>query len=317
MKKSNIEFNNSDNTAKMKTISKKELIEFLVKKPLYSKLLVTSNYGKGVSSFSNPNDYKDLAFKIKCPIEKEVQTFKTELANQEFAIMNLVHSTDFPIFFDKESKSMNLTLHLIATCHSCGAKADFLLKLYSDKTWNEREKGIKIFVKKIGQFPPYEISPEATVEKYLLEEDKGNYKKALANLSIGYGIGAFAYFRRIIENEIIRLIEDISKLDFDGVEHIEQALKTYETDHAMAKLIDVATKFLPNSLLSIGDNPIRLLHEQLSVGLHKLPDEVCIGKAETIDTILKYVIKKVNEEKYQLKDVKEAMKKLRIDKSNN
>jgi len=79
----------------------------------------------------------------------------------------------------------------------------------------------------------------------------------------------------------------------------------------MSKLINVVNKYLPKSLQELGDNPIRLLYEQLSGGIHEFSDEECINKSQSIDTLLRYVIRKVNEEKYQLEDVRNAMKNLR------
>jgi hypothetical protein len=79
----------------------------------------------------------------------------------------------------------------------------------------------------------------------------------------------------------------------------------------MSKLIHTLNNYLPNSLKQFGDNPIRLLYEQLSGGIHQFSEGECVEKARLIDVLLKYVIKKVNEEKYQFLDVKEAMLKLR------
>lgn len=305
---------NSSNKGKMKVISDSEFIDFLIRKPLYSKILAVSNFEKNIKTYTNPVDFCNKAFKLKCPNEKEIQTFKTELTDkvlEHVSLKNLIEPMELPFFFDKSTQRLDMTLHIVGRCQSCGAKADFLLKTYSNATWDKRKDGISITIQKIGQFPPFEISPESAVDKYLLDEDKENYKKALANLSISYGIGAFAYFRRIIENEIKRIIDDISTLDFEGADRIKEALIAFETDHQMANLINVINKFLPKSLTELGDNPIRLLYEQLSTGIHKLSDEECFEKAQMIDTILTYVIKKVNEEKYQISNVKQAMKKLR------
>ena len=170
-------------------------------------------------------------------------------------------------------------------------------------------------MQKVGQFPAYDINVNNNLKKYLSEEDQINYKRALTCLSISYGIGAFSYFRRVIENEIKRIIKDISKLEFEGVEMVKLALESFDKDFQMSKLIDVVNKHLPVSLNELGDNPIRLLYEQLSGGIHEFTDEECIDKALSIDILLNYVIKKINEEKYQLNDVKNAMRTLRRNNS--
>ena len=214
-----------------------------------------------------------------------------------------------------DTRKLDLTIHIYGICQSCNHKINFMLKATSDKKWDEINDGLNIYIQKVGQDPPYEISLNKTLEKYLTEEDQSNYKKALMNLSVSYGIGAFAYLRRVIENEIKRIIKDISELEFEGVEYVRKAFSDYQSDFQMTKLIEVVNIHLPLTLRELGDNPIKLLYEQLSGGIHEFSEEECIEKANSIDTLLNYVIKKVNEEKYQLNDVKLAMQKLRKNSS--
>ena len=171
--------------------------------------------------------------------------------------------------------------------------------------------GAAMIIQKTGQWPSYEIDPDIIITNYLTEEDKSNYKKALTCLSVNYGIGAYAYFRRIIENETKRIVKDIGEMDFDGSEKIKNAYANYERDHQMSNLISSITQYLPKSLTELGDNPIKLLHDQLSGGIHSFSESVCLDKAGQINIILGYVIKKVNEEKYQVKDVRAAISKLK------
>ena len=123
------------------------------------------------------------------------------------------------------------------------------------------------------------------MKKYLNQEDQVNYRKALTCLSISYGIGSFAYFRRIIEKEIKRFIKDISELEFDEAYIVKEAYENYQKDFQMSKLIDVLNRHLPTSLKELGDNPIRLLYEQLSGGIHEFSEEQCIEKSQSIVSI--------------------------------
>ena len=74
----------------------------------------------------------------------------------------------------------------------------------------------------------------------------------------------------------------------------------------MSNLIDSITAYIPQSLKGLGDNPIKLLYQQLSGGIHELPEETCLEKAKEIDTLLSYVIKRINSDKYELGDAKKA-----------
>jgi hypothetical protein len=271
------------------------------------------------SGFLDHHDFTKKAFKFLCPKENEIQTFKTEFGQKGgyMSITQMLRSDpdQLPYTFNELTRKLDLTLHLIGICQSCNQQVDFLIKATSDKKWDDKEKGLIITLQKVGQFPSYDIELNHTLKKYLSSEDQTNYKRALTCLSISYGIGAYAYFRRVIENEIKRIIKDISELEFDGVELVRKALENFEKDFQMAKLIDVINKHLPLSLKELGDNPIRLLYEQLSGGIHEFSDKECNDKALSIDILFNYVIKKINEEKYQLNDVKNAMRLLRKNNS--
>jgi hypothetical protein len=300
----------------MKIISEQEFANFLAKKPLYYKFLAVSQLeNTDESNFTDPTDFTKKAFKINCPHEKEIQTFRTKLVHDNLIFARSAFKVENPhappVYFNEKTLKLDLIVHLEGICQSCGESITFSIRAYSDKSWIFRESGINIYIEKIGQYPPYEIVPDKNIEKYLLEEDLLNYRKALINLSVSYGIGAYAYFRRVIENEIKRLIDDISSIEFDGVDKVIEALKQYDKDHQMSNLIDVISKFLPASLKELGDNPIRLLYDQLSLGIHKFSDEECLRKAEMIDIILTYIITKINEEKYLTKNVRNAMRGLR------
>jgi len=298
--------------ANMKKISVSEFADFLTKKPLYYKIIAVTDFVNAESTFTIPSDFIDIPFKYKCLAENEIQTFKTKVLDESGRQFRFQISQDeLPYYFDQVTGFLNLTFHLTGICQACGSHVDFLIKVNSTKSWEEKDLGIDIIVQKIGQFPPFEIRPDKKVEKYLTEEDLSFYKKALANFSISYGVGAYAYLRRVLENEIERIIEDVSKMNFDGVDYVQDALLTFKSDHIMSNLISVLNRYLPGSLKQFGDNPIKLLYEQLSDGIHSLSDEECLEKAESINFVLTYVIQKIYEEKTESSILLEAMKKLR------
>jgi len=302
----------------MNKISNQVFADFLTNKPLYYKIKAVEDLKEfDNTAYVDAFGFKDISFKFICPEEHDVQTFKTDLVESGYPRFNQVirsNSDELPYTFDAKTRKLDIKVHVLGVCQSCKAKIDFLLRSTSDKEWEKRNEGMTITIHKIGQFPSYEIGLNPTLKKYLNDEDQSNYKKALICLSISYGIGAYAYLRRVIENEIKRIIQDISELDFDGAEFVRSAYKNFKIDFQMSKLIDVINKHLPISLKELGDNPIKLLYEQLSGGIHDFTDERCMDKAQNIDILLNYVIKKINEEKYQLNDVKKAMQSLRQNK---
>lgn len=300
----------------MKKITDQEFINFLVNTPLYTKVVAAQNLTQNSSAYLSIFDFIDRSFSFLCPNEKSVQTFRTTFPKNTLPPPLSTHyiiedPEHIPIYFNETTRRLDTVFHVAGECQSCKSHISFLIRTFSDKNWEERKKGINIHIQKVGQYPGYEIAINNMLKEYLSEEDQVNYKKALTCLSISYGIGAYSYFRRIIENEIKRIIKDISELEFDGVAYVKDAYNNYLKDFQMSKLIDIINKYLPKSLNELGDNPIRLLYEQLSGGIHEFSDEQCVAKAKNIDVLLNYVVKKINEEKYQLVDVKNAMKQLR------
>lgn len=169
----------------------------------------------------------------------------------------------------------------------------------------------KLNITKVGSNPPYDISPNRESYKFFTEEDKSLYKKALVCLSQSYGIGAYAYFRRILENEIIRILEAISLLQGTSSDRVKELLIKYENDHQMGYLVDGVYQYLPNNLKSIGDNPLKLLYGLLSGGLHAESDDTCMTKAETINELLVFVITKIDEEKTSNSHLRTLIDKIR------
>jgi hypothetical protein len=294
----------------------KEITKFISDAPLYKKIETSLElYG--------PSDIQGCTFNSFCEHEKENQTFELEVYPE--SAMFLANSlSERPFFVPSgqtiEPKKVNYTQHYRAKCKSCKIYyRDIIINIFTETPYShvrrEGENRPKFYLRKIGQYPPFEIVPDREVLKYLKPEDESNYKKALICLSNSYGIGSYAYLRRIIQNEIIGLIKDISELEFDGVSQVKGAYENYMKDSQMAKLIDILNKHLPQSFKELGDNPIRLLYSQLSGGIHEFSDEECLEKASSIDVLINYVVKKIYDEKFHLKEVKNAVSKL--NKNNN
>lgn len=173
------------------------------------------------------------------------------------------------------------------------------------------------YLMKIGQYPPIDISIEKNISK-ALGEHKELYKKGLICESQGYGIGAYAYYRRIVELIIDELLDDIYELiEEEGKSEYKEALdKTKQTTVTQTK-IELVKDLLPSSLKPDGLNPLGTLHEILSEGIHSKPDEECIEFAEDIKTILIYLVSEVIRHKQESKMFTDKMHRLLEKKSRN
>lgn len=276
------------------------LAELFGEYALYQKMAIPQE-------LAEEHEFDERGFNAYCQNDKKVQTFTTVIFPEPTRNYIGNQPGSLPTGIRKDYTSINFVQHYKASCNFCkNQDIHIILHVYYD---TKSETGI--YVRKIGQLPAIEVMPEKEIYNYLSEEDKQNYKKALTNLSHNYGIGAFAYFRRIIENEVKRVIEDLINAKVDGVEDIEKAYSKFIQDHQMANLIESIGQYLPISFKTLGDNPLKILYSQLSGGIHEFADDECLLRAKSIDNILRFVIKKINEEKSELKEVRKSMQFLR------
>jgi len=149
-----------------------------------------------------------------------------------------------------------------------------------------------------------------------LNKHSQTFRKGLVCESQGYGIGAFAYYRRITEGIIDELLDSISELIED--EHkseyliaLEKAKKTRVTQEK----IDLVKDLLPTILRPNGMNPLGVLHSELSEGLHASTDEACLENANHIKSILTFLINQIIQSKEASKSFTSSMKSLLEKKS--
>jgi len=122
----------------------------------------------------------------------------------------------------------------------------------------------------------------------LIGPDRDAFLKGRRSENQGLGIGAFVYYRRVVENQKSRILQEIRKVaEKVGAkrESIEQ-LENAEKEIQFTKAMNMAKPGLPESLLINGHNPLGLLHTALSEGVHELSDEECLELAGSIRVVL-------------------------------
>jgi hypothetical protein len=171
------------------------------------------------------------------------------------------------------------------------------------------------YIYKFGQYPEWEIKIDKNLEKTLGKHAK-TFRKGLVCESQGYGIGAFAYFRRITEEIIDELLESISDLiDTEQKEKYLTALEATKKTRVTQEKIDLVKDLLPSILRPNGVNPLGVLHSELSEGLHADTDENCLENASHIKDILTFLINQIITSKEASKQFSASMKALLEKKS--
>jgi hypothetical protein len=172
------------------------------------------------------------------------------------------------------------------------------------------------YVMKVGQFPPWEIEIDKEMELRLGEYSE-YYMKGLITESQGYGIGAFAYYRRIVEEVIDELLADISDLlAGEEKERYQETLKKAGKSTVTQDKIEIVKDLLPPILRPGGMNPLSVLHSTLSEGLHENSDEECMDLAMTLREIMLFLVHQLSVSKKSSLQFTERMRKL-LDKRSN
>jgi hypothetical protein len=140
---------------------------------------------------------------------------------------------------------------------------------------------------KFGEMPTFGPPTPPKLVK-LIGPDRDTFLKGRRCENQGLGIGAFIYYRRVVENQKDRILNEIIKVSeklsvpAERVDVLRKAVK--ETQ--FSKALDMAKDVIPESLLINGHSPILLLHSALSEGVHALSDEDCLELASSVRVVL-------------------------------
>jgi hypothetical protein len=128
----------------------------------------------------------------------------------------------------------------------------------------------------------------------------------------GLGVGAFAYYRRVVENQKGRIITEMGKVAqklrprADVLTQFEKAAK--ETQ--FSKAIEEIKAAIPDGLLIDGQNPLTLLHSALSEGIHAQTDEECLQLAQDIRIVLTELADRISQALKDEAELKQAVGRL-------
>ncbi len=224
-----------------------------------------------------------------CPNCKSLQTYVME--NQYFNEYGNIVNT----------QSAYRVVRANYLCVGCQRhERDFFIKLHNEEK----------LIEKVGQYPAWEIKGDKNIEK-MLGDHRAYMRRGLICESQGYGIAAFAYYRRITEEIIDQLIEEIG--DLIPEDERGEFSVTYEKVKATrqtSEKIDLVKDLLPSALKPEGMNPLAALHRALSEGLHAESDQRCLELAAAVRDVLTYLTSQVSEAKAQRSAFTDRMRKL-------
>ena len=122
----------------------------------------------------------------------------------------------------------------------------------------------------------------------LIGPDRDEFLKGRRCENQGLGVGAFVYYRRVVENQKGRIFDEIIRVSrhLGADEALIAELEGAKTEVQFTKATEAIKHAIPQSLLINGYNPLTLLHSALSQGVHELTDEQCLEVANSIRIVL-------------------------------
>ena len=163
-------------------------------------------------------------------------------------------------------------------------------------------------LRKIGELPNYGPPTPSRLIK-LIGPDREVFLKGRLCENQGLGIGAFIYYRRVVEKQKDRILSEIIKVSekIGASQEKIDSLQAAITETQFSKALEIAKETIPESLLINGHNPLKLLHSVLSDGVHEKSDERCLELASSIRVILSELSERLSQ---ALKDDAELKKAL-------
>jgi hypothetical protein len=191
------------------------------------------------------------------------------------------------------------------TCRNCRkTRKLFALRLTS-------LQGTACSAVKFGELPRFGPPIPAKLQR-LIQPHRELFLKGVQCETRGLGIGAFAYFRRVVENEKSRLIDEIIRVcgKVNGGEAFIPVLKEAQKETQFSKAIEKIADAIPDALRISGHNPLTLLHSALSKGIHNQSDEQCLEAAHAIRLVLTEIAERMSEILKETAELQQAISTL-------
>jgi hypothetical protein len=183
------------------------------------------------------------------------------------------------VWFSEKSKSLSTFITYL--CSNCQSTR----KLYSLHVTREANGEGEAY--KYGELPAFGPQTPARLLR-LFGKDRDLFLKGRQCEVHGLGIGAFTYYRRVVESHKNQILDEVIRVGEkiaipSAMLRILQAAKD---EIQFSKAMETVKDAIPQALLVNGHNPLTLLHRALSVGVHDLSDVECLQRAHDVRVVL-------------------------------
>jgi hypothetical protein len=171
---------------------------------------------------------------------------------------------------------------------------------------------------KYGEFPVFGPPTPARVIS-LIGPQRELFLKGRRAENQGMGIAAFAYYRRVIEDQKERIFDEVIKVcrRLSAGQPVIDELTKAKTETQFSKAVDAVKLGIPQALFINGHNPLTLLHAALSEGIHAQTDEECLEIATSIRLIMAELAERMGQALKDEAELSAAVKRLLAKKSES
>jgi len=192
-------------------------------------------------------------------------------------------------------------------CRNCRKS----IKTYAVSCVHSDEGGGKWIEFKLGESPAFgPPTPARTIS--LVGPDREQFLQGRRCENQGLGVGAFVYYRRVVESQKNRIFDEIIRVSkrLDSPPELGADLEAAKTEVQFTKAVDAIKHALPQSLWVNGHNPLILLHSALSAGVHELSDGECLELARSVRVVLIEFSERLAQAMKDEAELNEAVKRL-------
>jgi hypothetical protein len=236
------------------------------------------------------NDFVLPDIELHCPTEITCDGFRTFAAHTDFSL----------------DPGQDLFAFIEYRCRNCRESA----KVFAIQATRPHGRDVAL-VCKFGERPPFGPPlPSKLIE--LIRPEWDDFQKGRRCENQGLGIGAFGYYRRVIESQKNRILDEIIKAarKLNVASKLIKELTDAKSEAQFTKALDGVKSSLPDQLMIAGENPLLLLHDALSEGMHRETDEECLKKATDIRLIMTELAERLSQVLKEDSELKAAVSRL-------
>ena len=172
--------------------------------------------------------------------------------------------------------------------------------------WNaDSDEGQAI---KLGEWPPFGPKVSARVIS-ILGENKDLFLMGRRAEIHGLGIGALAYYRKVVERQKNQIIDEIIRVvrRTGSSETLIVKLKSAKMEKGFTDAVELISDALPQALLIGGYNPLALMDQAISKGIYVQNDADALKLATALRRILSELAERVVRAREDKTDMDEAV----------